>query len=71
MKIHIVIHDPHKSIIRCINDAPCVIRELLYNILINHGIDEELAINCANWAETASYGDSYNEQDFDVYIEEN
>lgn len=69
MKIQIVIHNPHKNIVMHVKNTrdinPCV-----YDALTDHGVDDELAIDCACWCELADYGDSYNEENFDVYIEE-
>ena len=38
--------------------------------LYKHGIDEETAIDCASWCELATDCESYNEENFDVYLEE-
>lgn len=41
----------------------------VYDTLCNNGIDEFLAMECASWCELAGDGESYNEDDFDVYFE--
>lgn len=69
MKIIIVIHNPHKAITRIAHSAGDI-NNKVYETLTKYGIDEIKAIDCANWCELASYGESYNEDNFDVYIEE-
>jgi hypothetical protein len=69
MKIIIVIHNPHKAITRIAHDA-ADINGKVYETLTKYGIDEKEAIECASWCELASYGESYNEDNFSVYIEE-
>lgn len=69
MKIEIVIHNPHEKITRYANN-PYDINEKVSSVLIKYGIDEELAIDCACWCELATYGESYNEENFDVYVDE-
>ena len=44
--------------------------EKVYDTLTQNGIDVERAIECASWVELAEYGESYNEEDFDVYVSE-
>lgn len=44
--------------------------EFIYNTLTSHNIDHDTAENCAGFCELASAGETYNETDFDVYIEE-
>lgn len=68
MKIQIVIHKPHKSIIRYANNEK-EINETVYSVLEKYGVDTETAIDCACWCELATNGESYNEENFDVYIE--
>ena len=68
-KIQIVIHNPHKSIVRyAYNERD--INEAVYSVLTKYGIDIETAIDCAGWCELATIGDSYNQAFFDVYIED-
>lgn len=69
MKIEIVFVNPHKTVTRYANNK-WDINERVYNTLTQNGISEELAIDCASWVELATYGESYNEVDFDVYISE-
>lgn len=73
MKAIIVIHKLNEKVRECtlydlrdMND----INERVYNALTRFGISEEMAIECASWAELSVDGDSFNEDDFDVYIEE-
>lgn len=69
MKIIIVIHNPHKAITRIAHSAGDI-NNKVYETLTKYGIDEIKAIDCASWCELASYGESYNEDNFDAYIEE-
>lgn len=69
MKIIIVIHSPHKAITRIAHSAGDI-NNKVYETLTKYGIDEIKAIDCASWCELANYGESYNEDNFDVYIEE-
>lgn len=69
MKIIIVIHNPHKAITRIAHSAGDI-NNKVYETLTKYGIDEIKAIDCASWCELASYGESYNEDNFSVYIEE-
>ena len=69
MEIIIVIHNPHKAITRIAHSAGDI-NNKVYETLTKYGIDEIKAIDCASWCELASYGESYNEDNFDVYIEE-
>lgn len=69
MKIIIVIHNPHKTITRIAHSAGDI-NNKVYETLTKYGIDEIKAIDCASWCELASYGESYNEDNFDAYIEE-
>lgn len=68
MKITIVKHSPHKSITHYESDMN-EINAKVYNTLTKYGIEEEKAIDCASWCELACDGESYNEDDFDVYVE--
>lgn len=67
MKFEIVIHKPHKLIIRQENNMN-EINEKIYDTLTKHGIDEKTAIDCANWCEFAENEESYNTEEFDVYV---
>lgn len=67
-KIQIVIHNPHKNIVRYASGRD--INETVYSVLEKHGIDTETASDCACWCELATIGESYNEENFDVYIED-
>ena len=72
MEIQIVIHNMHepvKTIVRCCNDARDI-NETVYDVLTKHGINDDIAIDCASWCEIATYGESYNMKNFDVYIGE-
>lgn len=69
MKIEIIFANPHKTVTRYANNK-WDINERVYNTLTQNGISEELAIDCASWAESTTYGESYNEAAFDVYISE-
>lgn len=72
MKIQMVIHNPHRKVVAITKYANTVreINEVIYETLTKHGIDEEIAIDCASWCELATDGESYNEENFDVYLEE-
>lgn len=70
MKITIVIHRQNEKVVnvtKYVDDSD--IYETTYNTLIEHGIDNKIAIDCASWCETADYEDSYNMEDFDVYTD--
>jgi hypothetical protein len=69
MEITIVIHKPYGVITRIAHSA-ADINNKVYETLTKYGIDEIKAIDCASWCELASYGESYNEDNFSVYIEE-
>ena len=69
MKIEIVIHSPHKTITRYGKDANDI-NEKVYETLTKYGIDEDTAFDCASWCELAIYGESYNTDEFDVYVSE-
>lgn len=68
MGITIVIHKPHGVITRIAHSA-ADINNKVYETLTKYGIDEIKAIDCASWCELASHGESYNEDNFSVYIE--
>ena len=72
MRIQMVIHNPHKKVVditKCANTAR-EINKVVYDTLTKHGVNEETAIDCASWCELATDGESYNEENFDVYLEE-
>ena len=72
MKIKMVIHNPHRKVVAITKYANTEkeINEVVYETLTKHVIDEEIAIDCASWCELATDGESYNEENFDVYLEE-
>ena len=72
MKIQMVIHNPHRKVVAITKHANTAreINKAVYDTLAKHGVDEETAIDCANWCELATDGESYNEENFDVYLEE-
>lgn len=67
MQFGITIHNPHKTIVICENNTWDK-NEKVYETLTEHGIDEETAIDCACWCELAEDGESYNTDNFDVYV---
>lgn len=67
MKFEIVIHKPHKAIMRYANNAGDK-NNRIYDTLSRNGIHEETAIDCASWCELAADGESYNTEEFDVYV---
>ena len=69
MKIEIVFSKPHKKVTRYASNIGGK-NEKVYDTLTQNGIDVERAIECASWVELAEYGESYNEEDFDVYVSE-
>lgn len=69
MKYEIVIHNPHNAITRYGSNL-WDINEGIYDTLTRNGIDEETAIDCACWCELATDGESYNTDEFDVYVSE-
>jgi len=69
MQLIIVIHKPYKSITKYASHSKEV-HDIVYNTLTRYGIDTFQAIECASWCEIAPIGESYNEENFDVYIED-
>lgn len=67
MKFEIIIHNPHTAITRYANNA-WDINEKVYDTLSKNGIAEEVAIDCACFCELAGAGESYNTEEFDVYV---
>lgn len=63
-------HEKCKVIEKTLKENPSVINDTIYTILTHYGIDTETAIDCACWCELAIIGDSYNTDEFDVYVEE-
>lgn len=41
----------------------------VFDVLYRNGIEDEKAIDCASWCELAVDGETYNEEEFDVYVE--
>ena len=72
MRIQMVIHNPHRKVVTVTKYANTTreINEVVNDTLSKHGIDEETAIDCASWCELATDCESYNEENFDVYLEE-
>lgn len=64
--VEIVIHKPHhyENCYRTPEQLP----EAVYLVLARNGIPEEKAKACAEWCATAPGEDSYNEENFDVYL---
>lgn len=69
MKFEIVIHRPHATITRYGGNTGDK-NDRVYDALTRNGIDEETAIDCACWCELATDGESYNTEEFDVYVTE-
>lgn len=69
MKFEIVIHSPYKVITRYGNNTNDI-NEKVYETLTKYGINEETAIDCASWCELATDGESYNADEFDLYVSE-
>ena len=66
----LVMHKPHKVIgvqPKSMND----INKKIYSKLTENGVSSTSAIDAANWAEVACIGESYNEEMFDIYVENN
>ena len=59
-----------KTIAKYVRGNAWDINESIYNTLTAWGIDEEIAIDCASWGELAGIGESYNMDDFDLYIDD-
>lgn len=69
MIIEIVIINPHKRMTYYVNPSDLRnINHIVYETLCKYGIEEKIAIDCACWCELAEYEESYNEENFDVYI---
>ena len=72
-KITAVLHKENekvKTIAKYVRGNAWDINESIYNTLTAWGIDEEIAIDCASWGELAGIGESYNMDDFDLYIDD-
>ena len=41
----------------------------VYDFLIENGVARETAFDARIWAQTADIGETYNEKNFDIYIE--
>lgn len=41
----------------------------IYNFLIENGVAWEIAFDARTWAQAANIGETYNEKNFDIYIE--
>lgn len=67
MKFEIVIHNPYTAITRHAANA-WDINERIYDTLSKNGVTEEAAIDCACFCELAGAGESYNTEEFDVYV---
>lgn len=70
MKFTIVLHKERVKEITRYEKDPHDINKSIFEILTGNGIDAETAVDCASWCEIADPDDSYNEEDFDVYVEE-
>lgn len=73
IKITVVLHKENekvKTIAKYVRGNAWDINESIYNTLTAWGIDEEIAIDCASWGELAGIGESYNMDDFDLYIDD-
>lgn len=73
IKITVVLHKENekvKTIAKYVRGNAWDINESIYNTLTAWGIDEEIAIDCASWGELAGIGESYNIDDFDLYIDD-
>lgn len=70
MKAVIDIHrHKNKTVIKYASDG-CELHDKVFETLCSNGIEEEKATDCANWCKLAEDQESYNEEDFDVYMEE-
>lgn len=73
IKLTFVLHKDYekvKTIAKYVKENAYDINESIYNTLAAWGIDEEIAIDCASWGEIAEIGESYNMDDFDLYIDD-
>ncbi len=66
----IVILRPYKDISLRLKEDAREINKNIFHTLTRYGVDEETAIDCASWGELATIGESYNTENFDVYVEE-
>lgn len=41
----------------------------VYYFLTENGVEHELAADAQGWTELATEGETYNEEDFDIYME--
>lgn len=47
----------------------CNNSEQVFDYLIKMDIPHELSVDASSWTELASVGETYNETDFDIYME--
>lgn len=72
MKFKVVIHQLGKRV----SEKEFVLKNYkdlhydIYYFLTDNGISEWEAIECARWCELATCGETYNAENFDVYVEE-
>ena len=67
----IVIHkERHKVqvIEKQLKENARAINNTIYRVLTHYGIGEEIAIDCACWAEYAVVDESYSTEELDVYV---
>ena len=70
MKYTVVIHKGHVTEVTCCEKSPRKINKRIFEILTENGIETETAIDCASWCEIADADDSYNAENFVVYVAE-
>lgn len=51
------------------NKTICNNSEAVYELLADNGISHVLSQNASSWTELASSGETYNEDEFDIYMQ--
>lgn len=69
MKFTVVFNKRHEVVVKSASNS-YEKHEIIYNTLTSHDVDVNIAMDCASFCELAAAGETYNEADFDVYIEE-
>lgn len=68
-----VLHNENErvhSISKRVKENSSEINDVVFSTMTAWGISEDIAIDCASWAELATVGESYALNNFDLYIEE-
>lgn len=69
MKVTVDIHKDKNNKVTYYAPNGYDMHDKVFDALYCNGIEEEKAIDCASWCELAVDGETYNEEEFDVYVE--